>query len=95
MEGSAAVNAARSRAKKGRTGHGGQCGREVAGTGREQTLFRAGNPGGVVCCDAKCDAISADQVELLARAVILVAGMAIPEQERAAVLARVVASVVS
>ena len=42
-------------------------------------------------CDAKCDAISADRVELLARAVILVAGMAIPEAAREAVLARVVA----
>jgi hypothetical protein len=42
-------------------------------------------------CDAKCDAISADRVELLARAVILVAGMAIPETAREAVLARVVA----
>lgn len=31
---------------------------------------------------------SADRVELLTPAVILVAGMAIPEQERAAVLAR-------
>lgn len=41
-------------------------------------------------CDAKCDAISADRVELLARAVILVAGMAIPETAREAVLARVV-----
>lgn len=42
-------------------------------------------------CDAKCDAISADRVELLARAVILLAGMAIPEAAREAVLARVVA----
>ena len=42
-------------------------------------------------CDAKCDAISADRVELLARAVILVAGMAIPEAAREAVLGRVVA----
>ena len=38
-----------------------------------------------------CDAISTDRVELLARAVILVAGMAIPETAREAVLARVVA----
>ena len=42
-------------------------------------------------CDAKCDAISADRVELLARAVILVAGMAIPDTAREAVLGRVVA----
>jgi len=44
-------------------------------------------------CDAKCDAISADRAELLARAILLVAGMAIPESERAEVLARVVAEV--
>jgi len=43
-------------------------------------------------CDAQCDALSPDRVELLARAVLLVAGMAIPENDRAAVLARVVAS---
>jgi hypothetical protein len=41
-------------------------------------------------CDAKCDAIPADRVDLLARAVLLVAGMAIPEAEREAVLRRVV-----
>jgi hypothetical protein len=45
----------------------------------------------VQSCDAKCDAISADRVQLLARAVLLVAGMAIPETAREAVLARVVA----
>jgi hypothetical protein len=44
-------------------------------------------------CDAKCDAISADRAELLARAVLLVAGMSIPESERAEVLAHVVAEV--
>jgi hypothetical protein len=42
-------------------------------------------------CDAKCDAISADRIELLARAVVLVAGMRIPEAAREAVLARVTA----
>lgn len=41
-------------------------------------------------CDAKCDAISSDRGDLLARAVVLVAGMAIPEAVREAVLARVV-----
>jgi hypothetical protein len=35
----------------------------------------------------------ADRLELLARAVLLVAGLAIPEHDRAAVLARVVAAV--
>ena len=42
-------------------------------------------------CDAKCDAISADRIELLAHAVVLVAGMRIPEAAREAVLARVTA----
>jgi len=42
-------------------------------------------------CDAKYDAISADRIELLARAVVLVAGMAIPEAARERVLARVTA----
>ena len=63
----------------------------MAGTGREQPAFRAGNPGGAVSCDTKCDAISPDRVQLLARAVILVAGMRIPEPMRAAVLDRVIA----
>jgi hypothetical protein len=63
----------------------------MAGTGREQPAFRAGNLGIASACDAQCDALPADHVELLARAVILVAGMAIPEATREAVLARVVA----
>jgi len=42
-------------------------------------------------CHANCDAISADRVELLARAVIPVASMTIPEAARENVLARVVA----
>lgn len=62
----------------------------MAGAGREQTTFRAGNPGVTSVCDAQCDALPADRVELLARAVLLVAGMAIPEQERAAVFMRVI-----
>ena len=44
-------------------------------------------------CDAECDACVTDRVDLLARAVVLVAGMAIPEAARAAVLPRVVADV--
>jgi hypothetical protein len=63
----------------------------MAGTGTEQTRFRSGKQGGVSKCDAECDAISADRIELLARAVVLVAGMNIPEAAREAVLARVVA----
>ncbi len=66
----------------------------MAGVGREQTAFRAGNLGVASACDAQCDALSPDRVELLARAVILVAGMAIPEEERSAVLSRVVARMV-
>ena len=42
-------------------------------------------------CDAECDAILGDREEVLARAVVLVAGMNIPEAAREAVLARVVA----
>jgi hypothetical protein len=78
--------------KTGRPGHGWQGGREMAGAGREQPASRTGKLGGAVSCDAKCDAISPDCVELLARAVILVAGMAIPEAARQAVLARVIAN---
>jgi len=63
----------------------------VAGTGTEQTLYRSGKQGVESVCDAKCDAISADRIELLARAVVLVAGMGIPEAAREAVLARVTA----
>jgi len=46
-------------------------------------------------CDAKCDAVSANRIELLTRAVILVAGMNLAEDERAAVLARVIADLTS
>ena len=61
--------------------------------GLERTGFHPGKPGMAAVCDAKCDAISADRAELLARAVLLVAGMSIPESERAEVLAHVVAEV--
>ncbi len=53
--------------------------------------FRSGKQQVVSKCDAKCDAISPDRIELLARAVVLVAGMNLAEAERAAVLARVIA----
>ena len=65
--------------------------KKVAGTGSQQTRFRSGKQGGESVCDAKCDAISQGRVELLARAVLLVAGMEISEPDRAAILARVVA----
>ena len=59
------------------------------------TRFRSENQGVASRCDAKCDAISANRVELLTRAVILVAGMNLAEAERAAVLARVIADLTS
>jgi hypothetical protein len=64
---------------------------KVAGTGTEQTLCHSGNRKVTSNCDAECDAFSTDRVEVLARAVVLVAGMNIPEAARGAVLARVVA----
>jgi hypothetical protein len=67
----------------------------MAGTGTEQTRFHSGKQVGESVCDAKCDAISADRIELLARAVVLVAGMSIPEAAREAVLARVTAELVN
>ena len=78
--------------KTARRGHGWPGGREeVAGVGSEQPASFPRQTVVIQSCDAKCDAISANRVELLARAVILVAGMAIPETAREAVLARVVA----
>ena len=68
---------------------------QVAGTETEQTRFHSGNRRVASGCDAECDAISADRVEVLARAVVLVAGMNIPEAAREAVLARVVAELTS
>ena len=67
----------------------------MAGTGTEQTRFHSGKQGGTIPCDAECDAISADRVELLARAVILVAGINLADAEQAAVFARVVADLTS
>jgi len=58
--------------------------------GSEQTAASSGNRHIASQCDAKCDAIPADRVVLLARAVLLVAGMAIPEASREAVLQRVI-----
>jgi hypothetical protein len=64
----------------------------MAGAGHEQRASREGKQGVATSRDAKYDAISPDRVELLARAVILVAGMAIPEAARQAVLTRVTAN---
>jgi hypothetical protein len=96
MDGPAGVNPRQDAAQKSaRRGHGWPGGREMAGTGTEQTRFRPGNLQVVSGCDAKCDAISADRIELLARAVVLVAGMKIPEAAREAVLTRVTAELVN
>ena len=67
----------------------------VGSTGLEQPAFLAGSTAVAISCDAKCDAISANRIELLTRAVILVAGMNLAEAERAAVLARVIADLTS
>jgi hypothetical protein len=64
----------------------------MAGTGTEQTRIHSGKPGVESKCDAECDAISPDRIELLARAVVLVAAMRIPEAATEAVLARLTAT---
>jgi hypothetical protein len=69
--------------------------KKVAGTGTEQMRFQSGKQGVESVCDAQCDAFSADRIELLARAVILVAGMNLAEAERVAVLSRVIADLTS
>jgi hypothetical protein len=56
----------------------GPAGVKAAGTGTEQTRFHSGKQGVESVCDAECDTISADRIALLARAVVLVAGMRIP-----------------
>ena len=81
--------AAKKTAGRGQGWPGGR--EEVAGTGTEQTRFHSGKQGVAISCDAKCDAISADRIELLARAVVFVAGMGIPVAARVAVLARLTA----
>ncbi len=82
-----------SRAKNSRQGHGRPCRREVAGTGTEQLRFHSGKQVVTTSCDVECDAISADRIELLARTVILVAGMNLPEADRATVMSRLLAAV--
>jgi hypothetical protein len=67
----------------------------MAGTGTEQTRFHSGKQGVESVCDAQCDAFSADRIKLLARAVVLVAGISIPEAAREAVLARAIADLTS
>ena len=64
--------------------------RVVGDIGSEQTTRLSGKQHIASQCDAKCDAIPADRVDLLARAVLLVAGMPIPEASREVVLQRVI-----
>ncbi len=54
--------------------------KSLAGTGTEQTRFHWGNRRIASGCDAKCDAISADRIELLARAVVRVAACGFPRR---------------
>lgn len=53
----------------------------------QETRFHSGKHGVESNCDAECDAFLTDRLEVLARAVVLVAGMKIPEAARQAVLA--------
>jgi hypothetical protein len=69
--------------------------KKVAGTGTEQMRFQSGKQGVESVCDAQCDALSADRIELFARAVVLVAGISIPEAAREAVLVRAIADLTS
>jgi hypothetical protein len=62
----------------------------VGSTGLEQATSQAVNLRIASGCDAKCDALPADWVESLAKAVVLVAGMAVPDVAREAVLRRVI-----
>jgi hypothetical protein len=91
------LQAARGRAKKQPAGAmDGPAGvKKVAGTGTEQTRFHSGQQGVESVCDAECDSVLGDRVEVLARAVVLVAGMRIPEAAREAVLVRVMADLTS
>ena len=63
----------------------------MAGTGTQESRLYTENPQVTSNRDAECDAFSIDRIELLTRAVVLVAGMGIPEAAREAVLARVTA----
>ena len=67
--------------------------KSVAGTGTEQTRFHSRKQGVESVCDAQCDEISANRIELLTRTVILVAGMNLPEADRATGMSRLLAAV--
>jgi len=53
----------------------------------ERTRFRSGKKGVACSCDAEYEGISADRIEAITLAVILVAGMNLAKAERATVLA--------
>jgi hypothetical protein len=93
QDGPAGVKAAGCRPKKQPAGAmDGPAGvKKVAGTGTEQMRFLPGKQAVAIPCDAECDAFSRNRLELLARAVVLVAGMGIPEAARVVLLTRVVA----
>ena len=66
--------------KTARRGHGLPCRREESGGDRNRTnAVSLGKAGVAISYDAECDALSADRIELLARSVVLVAGMNIPK----------------
>ncbi len=54
----------------------------VAGAGFERMGFPSGKPVVPSACDAECDALSAGRLELLARAVLIVAKLPVSEAER-------------
>ena len=62
----------------------------MAGVGFEQPSLFSGNTGNASGCGADCSATRDKGLEVLARAVILVARSAIAEPDQAAVLARVI-----
>jgi hypothetical protein len=75
--------------------HGWPCRRDMAVAGCDQTSISTEKSGVASSCGAICSAISKGSLDVLAGAVLLVAGLAIPEQDRAQVLARVVAETTS
>jgi hypothetical protein len=75
--------------RKGRTGHGWQCGREMAGAGEERPQFPKENVDIVSPANANCSAFSKKQLEQLAIAVGLVASIDVPDHARPLVLKRV------
>jgi hypothetical protein len=67
--------------------------KKVAGTGTEQTRFSSENPSVPSDCCADFSAEHSKRLEVLARAVALVAGMPIPQADQEVVLARTNAAI--